>query len=332
MKTFGTLVSEARRAKGLSQKDLAAKVKKEDGQAISAQYLNDIEHDRRNPPSEFLIGQIAGASDVSEDVLCLAAGTIPNDLRNMATTRPQKVEPASKISGKRLKTANRMKWVRDKTGRFAQRPHYLPRGNRRRMRTPDPAFLRKKYGKVEFPVKTDDLTVFIEESAVSIPTPIFQARGEVEGVTEFASGKRPVVKIASRAERAQPGKPAEYHDYPRIWARPLSPLHVRRPSEPAAVFVHAADPGSRQQMSPRQHDWRAERDWMEWQAGYACGAILMPAVALVETVKRFREEKKLPYANLAGGFGARPAAPHAGYSDVPNFQGRRACVCSSEGS
>jgi len=28
MKTFGTLVSEARRAKGLSQKDLAAKVKK----------------------------------------------------------------------------------------------------------------------------------------------------------------------------------------------------------------------------------------------------------------------------------------------------------------
>ena len=55
MKTFGTLISEARRAKGLSQKDLAAKVKKEDGQAISAQYLNDIEHDRRNPPSELLI-------------------------------------------------------------------------------------------------------------------------------------------------------------------------------------------------------------------------------------------------------------------------------------
>jgi transcriptional regulator with XRE-family HTH domain len=50
MKIFGTLISEARRSKGLSQKDLAAKVKKEDGQAISPQYLNDIEHDRRNPP------------------------------------------------------------------------------------------------------------------------------------------------------------------------------------------------------------------------------------------------------------------------------------------
>ncbi len=40
MKTFGTL--EARRPKGLSQRDLASKVKKEDGQAISAQYLNDM--------------------------------------------------------------------------------------------------------------------------------------------------------------------------------------------------------------------------------------------------------------------------------------------------
>ena len=53
MKTFGTIISEARRAAGLSQKELAAKVKKEDGQPISAQYLNDIEHDRRNPPRSF---------------------------------------------------------------------------------------------------------------------------------------------------------------------------------------------------------------------------------------------------------------------------------------
>ena len=59
MKTFGTILSEARKAKGISQKELAAKVRKDDGQAISPQYLNDIEHDRRNPPSEFLIGNSA---------------------------------------------------------------------------------------------------------------------------------------------------------------------------------------------------------------------------------------------------------------------------------
>jgi transcriptional regulator with XRE-family HTH domain len=103
MKTFGTLISEARRAKGLSQKDLAAKVKKEVGQAISAQYLNDIEHDRRNPPSEFLICQIADLIDVSKDVLCIAAGTIPNDLQKIAATQPQKVEEAFKAFRRAVK-------------------------------------------------------------------------------------------------------------------------------------------------------------------------------------------------------------------------------------
>ena len=105
MKTFGTLISEARRAKGLSQKDLAAKVKKEDGQAISAQYLNDIEHDRRNPPSEFLVAQIAEAIDVSKDVLCIAAGTIPTDLQRIATTQPQRVEQAFKAFRRAVKDA-----------------------------------------------------------------------------------------------------------------------------------------------------------------------------------------------------------------------------------
>jgi transcriptional regulator with XRE-family HTH domain len=103
MKTFGTLISEARRAKGLSQKTLASKVKKEDGQAISAQYLNDIEHDRRNPPSEFLIVQIAQLLDVSKDVLCIAAGTIPTDLQKMARTEPDRVEQAFKAFRKAVK-------------------------------------------------------------------------------------------------------------------------------------------------------------------------------------------------------------------------------------
>ena len=103
MKTFGAIVSEARRAAGVSQKDLAAKVKKEDGQPISAQYLNDIEHDRRNPPSEFLIAQIANLLGLDKDVLCLAAGTIPQDLKRMAAAEPEKVEQAFKAFRKAVK-------------------------------------------------------------------------------------------------------------------------------------------------------------------------------------------------------------------------------------
>jgi transcriptional regulator with XRE-family HTH domain len=103
MITFGTIISDARRAAGLRQKELAAKVKKEDSQPISAQYLNDIEHDRRNPPSEFLIAQFATLLKLDKDVLCLAAGTIPQDLQKMAATQPDKVEQAFKAFRKAVK-------------------------------------------------------------------------------------------------------------------------------------------------------------------------------------------------------------------------------------
>lgn len=103
MITFGTIISDARRAAGLSQKELAAKVKKEDSQPISAQYLNDIEHDRRNPPSEFLIAQFATLLKLDKDVLCLAAGTIPQDLQKMAANQPDKVEQAFKAFRKAVK-------------------------------------------------------------------------------------------------------------------------------------------------------------------------------------------------------------------------------------
>ena len=103
MITFGTIISDARRAAGLSQKELAARVKKEDSQPISAQYLNDIEHDRRNPPSEFLIAQFATMLKLDKDVLCLAAGTIPQDLQKMAAAPPDKVEQAFKAFRKAVK-------------------------------------------------------------------------------------------------------------------------------------------------------------------------------------------------------------------------------------
>jgi transcriptional regulator with XRE-family HTH domain len=103
MKTFGTIISEARRAKGLSQKDVAAKMKKEDGQPISAQYLNDIEHDRRNPPNEFLIAQFATLLDLDKEVLGLAAGTIPQEVQKLAADHPEKVQQAWKAFRKAVK-------------------------------------------------------------------------------------------------------------------------------------------------------------------------------------------------------------------------------------
>src|SRR3546814_2221530 len=80
--SFGRQISKARKAKALSQKELAAKImKEEDGTAISPQYLNDIEHDRRSPTSDHLIRQFAEVLNIDEGVLFLLAGKIHDDLR-----------------------------------------------------------------------------------------------------------------------------------------------------------------------------------------------------------------------------------------------------------
>src|SRR3569833_499161 len=49
--SFGRYLSESRKRLGISQKELAGRILKEDGEPISPQYLNDLERARR-----FLLG------------------------------------------------------------------------------------------------------------------------------------------------------------------------------------------------------------------------------------------------------------------------------------
>jgi len=104
VKTFGQIIAEARKALGISQKDLAAKIRKEDGESISPQYLNDIEHDRRDPPGEFLIVQFSKELKLSKEHLIAAAGRWPADIRDtLAAADPKKVEEAFTAFRKVLK-------------------------------------------------------------------------------------------------------------------------------------------------------------------------------------------------------------------------------------
>ena len=83
--TFGQAISKARKVLGLSQKEVAARVMKEEGGgSISPQYLNDIEHDRRSPTSDHLIRQFATVLEVDEGYLFVLAGKIPDELRRAA--------------------------------------------------------------------------------------------------------------------------------------------------------------------------------------------------------------------------------------------------------
>ena len=93
--TFGQIISGARKKLGWSQKELAARIKKEDREQISPQYLNDIERDRRNPPSEYLVSQFARELKLSKEYLLAASGALPEDLKEQVSgAKPEVVERA----------------------------------------------------------------------------------------------------------------------------------------------------------------------------------------------------------------------------------------------
>lgn len=193
-----------------------------------------------------------------------------------------------------------MKWVTDRTGRFAQRPHYLTGELDAECERAIITFLTKKYGKVEFPIKTDDLTVFIEELADLDGYADLSGEGdEVEGVTEFVSGKRPVVKIADALNAPHLEnrlRTTLTHEYGHVLFHRFMFEDLQK--GPASLFANATEV----QGNKCHRDTitgASERDWMEWQAGYACGAILMPVTPLVEAVQRFRSENNVVYTNLS---------------------------------
>ena len=87
--TFGRAISQARKALGWSQKVLAQKILREDGESISPQYLNDIEHDRRSPSSDRMVQQFADVLGMEEDWLYYLAGKFPVDLRERKLTQQE---------------------------------------------------------------------------------------------------------------------------------------------------------------------------------------------------------------------------------------------------
>ena len=91
--TFGRVISDARKKLNLSQKQLAEKIQREDGETISPQYLNDIERDRRAPTSDHMIAQFAEALILKADYLHYLNGRFPEKERQAKLT-PQQFEKA----------------------------------------------------------------------------------------------------------------------------------------------------------------------------------------------------------------------------------------------
>lgn len=78
--TLGHVVATARKDARMSLKELAQKVRKDDGQPVSPQYLNDIEHDRRTPSDAVLV-ELAEALKLKKEHLYYLAGMLPAELK-----------------------------------------------------------------------------------------------------------------------------------------------------------------------------------------------------------------------------------------------------------
>lgn len=80
---FGHVVLRARSRAQLSQKEVAAQIVKEDGRAITPQYVHDIEVGRRKPRSDLLIEQLAVVLDIPREVAFYYADRLPPEMRQI---------------------------------------------------------------------------------------------------------------------------------------------------------------------------------------------------------------------------------------------------------
>jgi hypothetical protein len=182
-----------------------------------------------------------------------------------------------------------MRWVPDTTGRFAQRPHYEAAEIDAECEALICGFLHDRHGGVGYPVTTDDLIVLLEREAadIDIYADLTAEGPDVEGATYFSAGRKPTVKIAKRLA----DDPWKVNRFRTTATHELG--HVRFhtflwPLEPRPTLFYADETHPEADASPRckRQNIQSLRavDWMEWQAGYACGAFLMPLTAMKRVV------------------------------------------------
>ena len=176
-----------------------------------------------------------------------------------------------------------MKWIKDTTGRFPERPYFSVQELDDLSEFWICQFLVERYGKAEFPAATEDLTVMIESETSDLDQfadlTSEEANGEeVHGLTLFYPDRKPAVKIsqelASHENRQHRLRTTLAHEFGHVklhsglWQ--FDQLRLFADTDP--------QPGPRCKRAKMLNAPRT--DWMEWQAGYVSGALLMPITSL----------------------------------------------------
>ena len=178
-----------------------------------------------------------------------------------------------------------MKMIPDPTGRFPERPHYEIEELEQECERIMESFLLSRYGQYSIPVPTEALVELLERETteVNLYCDLSAEGEEVHGVTEFFPGQKPNVSIARelsyqhwREHRKRSTLPHEYghvHWHTWLFDRYCN-RHERHKCLRAQIVLASG-----------------EIDWMEWQAGYISGAMLMPKSRMQLHVAAFRAER-----------------------------------------
>ena len=173
-----------------------------------------------------------------------------------------------------------VRMVPDDTGQFPGRPVYSERDMDEACERIVADLLEERHGVIRYPIATDDLTVLMERDTEDLDlfADLDAHGGDIHGVTMFRAGRRPSVKISGKLTndpyRINRFRSTLAHEYGHIL------LHA---------FLYEDGPPKAPSKSASQGG-----DWMEWQADYAAGALLMPRSALADTVREHRGNPTSP--------------------------------------
>ncbi len=188
-----------------------------------------------------------------------------------------------------------VKMIPDNKGRFPRRPFYDARelDNECEQLIRDLLLTRKR--KIEYPVSTEDLTVLIEmhDAELDSYADLSSYGADVEGVTEFFPARGPKVSISKwisaddrRENRFRTTLTHEFGHvkfHGHLWAEKFAT---------GDMLEHGIN--ANKAISKRDNILDApQSDWMEWQAGYISGALLMPVTPIRRLVSDYCGPREL---------------------------------------
>lgn len=155
------------------------------------------------------------------------------------------------------------------------------------------AFLRKQRGRVSCPITTEELKTLVEQEAGDLDLYADLDEG-VEGVTDFYQGRKPEVRIArelTEDERRQNRlRTTLMHE---LWHVKFHNFLYFFEQTPLVGGAAGGDALYSPTCTLETMIDANQSDWLEWQAGYASCAFLMPITALRRSTDHYLDKHEL---------------------------------------